>query len=72
MNDVEADALGRLFRRLADGGMATLLVEHNMRFVTGICDEVFVLDAGRLIASGAPPTVIADPVVIEAYLGAPT
>ena len=71
MNDVEADRLGGLIRRLADGGMAVLLVEHNMRFVTALCDAVHVLEAGRLLASGTPSTVIADPAVIEAYLGAP-
>ena len=71
MNDVEAEALGQMFRRLADGGMAILLVEHNMRFVCATCDVVHVLDAGTLIASGVPGAVVADPAVIEAYLGAP-
>jgi len=71
MNDVEAAALGRMVRQLADEGMAVLLVEHNMRFVTATCDVVHVLDAGRLIASGTPVAVVADPAVIKAYLGAP-
>ena len=71
MNDVEAEGLGQLFRRLANDGMAILLVEHNMRFVAATCDVVHVLDAGRLIASGSPAAVVADPAVIEAYLGAP-
>ena len=71
MNDVEAEGLGQDIRRLADAGMAVLLVEHNMRFVTGICDVVHVLDAGRLIASGPPAAAITDPAVVEAYLGAP-
>ncbi len=71
MNDVEAEELGQVFRRLAEGGMAILLVEHNMRFVCGACDVVHVLDAGSLIASGAPAAVVADPAVVEAYLGAP-
>jgi branched-chain amino acid transport system ATP-binding protein len=69
MNDVEAEGLGHTIQQLAQEGMGILLVEHNMRFVTGVCDTVHVLDAGRLIASGAPDAVIADPLVIEAYLG---
>lgn len=71
MNDVEAEGLGQAFRRLADAGMALLLVEHNMRFVTATCDVVHVLDAGRLLASGRPHDVVKNAAVIEAYLGAP-
>jgi branched-chain amino acid transport system ATP-binding protein len=70
MNDVEAGELGAIFRELASGGMAVLLIEHNMRFVTRLCEHVYVLDGGRLIAEGAPKQVTADPAVIAAYLGA--
>ena len=70
MNDVEANEMGAIFRQLAADGMAVLLIEHNMRFVTRLCEHVYVLDGGRLIAEGAPKQVIADPAVVAAYLGA--
>jgi len=69
MNDVEARALGDLFVGLAQGGMSILLIEHNMRFVTSFCSTIYVLDYGKIIASGPTTDVVADPAVIRAYLG---
>lgn len=69
MNDTEAAELGHIFSRVAASGVAILLVEHNMRFVTQICSHLYVTASGRLIAQGTPEAVLADPVVIEAYLG---
>ncbi|MBC7705710.1 MAG: ABC transporter ATP-binding protein, partial [Rhodoferax sp.] len=69
MNDVEANELGVIFRSLADGGMAVLLIEHNTRFVTQMCREVHVLDGGQLIAQGTPEQVMRDPAVVAAYMG---
>jgi sulfate-transporting ATPase len=70
LSSAESAELARVVRRLADEwGMAVLVVEHDMNFVMGVCDEVIVLDFGRLIASGPPDTVRADPDVIAAYLG---
>ena len=70
MNDVEAGELGVIFQDLAAKGMAVLLIEHNMRFVTRLCQHVYVLDGGRLIADGPPRQVVSDPAVVAAYLGA--
>jgi branched-chain amino acid transport system ATP-binding protein len=69
MNDAEADALGTIFRGLAEKGTGIFLIEHNLRFVTGLCEHVYVLDSGRLIAQGTPQSVVADPAVVAAYIG---
>ena len=58
-----------VLRRLAGNGAAVLLVEHDMRLVGQVADRVTVLDAGRVIATGSPDDVRADPAVRRAYLG---
>ncbi len=72
LDEHESEALGSLLQRLAAGGMAVLLVEHDMELVMRVCDRVDVLDFGHIIASGTPDEVRADPRVQKAYLGAST
>ena len=66
----ESAALGDLLCELAAGGMAILLVEHDMELVMRVCSRLHVLDAGQVIASGTPEEVRGDPAVRDAYLGA--
>jgi ABC-type branched-subunit amino acid transport system ATPase component/ABC-type branched-subunit amino acid transport system permease subunit len=66
----ESVELAVVVRRLAEEwGMTVLVVEHDMNFVMGVCDQVMVLDFGKLIASGPPQAVRSNPAVIAAYLG---
>ena len=68
-NAVETQEIERLVRRIADTGVAVVLVEHDMKLVMRISDRVLVLDRGRPLAEGPPQVVRENPAVIEAYLG---
>jgi len=70
LDEAESKALADLLVRLAAGGMAVVLVEHDMELVMGICDYIYVLDFGDIIAAGTPEEIRKDPMVQAAYLGA--
>ncbi|MDR2479526.1 MAG: ABC transporter ATP-binding protein [Treponema sp.] len=69
MNEQETAALSEFIRSLRGMGYTIILIEHDMRLVMDICDRLYVLDHGILIAQGKPENISANPQVIEVYLG---
>ncbi|MDR3230066.1 MAG: ABC transporter ATP-binding protein [Synergistaceae bacterium] len=70
MNPQESEELLNFIRRLRDEfDLTILLIEHDMKVVMGVCEDIWVLDRGLLIANGTPSEIRANPQVIEAYLG---
>jgi branched-chain amino acid transport system ATP-binding protein len=65
----ETERFAGLLRSLADDGTAVVLVEHDMGLVMSVCDDVYVLDLGKIIAVGPPEVIRRDVTVLAAYLG---
>jgi branched-chain amino acid transport system ATP-binding protein len=69
LSENELPELGQLMRALAKD-TSLVVIEHRMDLMMSVCDTIFVLDFGKMIAAGAPAQVQSDPAVTAAYLGA--
>jgi len=69
VNPTLINQLSERIRELNRAGKTFLVVEHNMEFVMGLCQQVTVLHQGRTLVTGTPEQVRADPAVLDAYLG---
>src|SRR6185503_18617553 len=67
----EAEAFGPLLRRIRDDlDCSILIVEHDMPLLMGLCDRIYAMETGRIIAEGSPDEIREDPLVVASYLGA--
>jgi len=71
LNPTETEGMIATVRRIRDGGVAILMIEHVMRAIMSLSDRIVVLNLGAKLAEGRPEEVVKNPDVVEAYLGFP-
>tara|TARA_B100000029_G_C17603428_1_gene966530 strand:- start:1820 stop:2635 length:816 start_codon:yes stop_codon:yes gene_type:complete len=69
LDTAESNALGGHLRSLLDHDVTVFLIDHDMGLVLSVCDFIYVMDFGKIIASGTPDEVRNNPEVVAAYLG---
>ena len=70
MNEQESESVAKIVKKMQlEGNRTILLIEHDMKFVMGICDAITVLNSGKVIAEGTPDGIRNNPEVIACYLG---
>ncbi len=69
LTPTEMDEVMEVVRKVRESGVTVIVIEHNMRVVTGICERIMVLNFGKKIAEGTPEDVARNEEVIKAYLG---
>ncbi|WP_420445132.1 ABC transporter permease subunit [Candidatus Poriferisodalis sp.] len=70
--NTESRALGRRLTDVASGGVSILLIDHDMGLVLEVCDYIYVLEFGQIIAEGTPAEIRVNEAVVDAYLGSGT
>ncbi|MBB5214305.1 ABC transporter ATP-binding protein [Parapusillimonas granuli] len=69
LNSIETRDLAAALKKLRSPDLVLVVVEHDMDLIMDVCDRIFVLNVGRLLASGTPAQVRANPEVVKVYLG---
>ncbi len=69
VDPISVGEIQRIVRHLKERGIGVLITDHNVRETLGICDRAYILSEGKVLAKGAPATILANEQVREVYLG---